>query len=502
MMQRLRPLIIQSPHRTALKSTTTSVQELASSFSILVKPSTRPEEKRSTCIAISHAKLRTFSTNASTEPRSRNAVNINDKKEVTDSKQFHQLLSVTHSRHHEPPIAPFEDIQKLSVEILSSPLGSLYSFDENDHKIYEHPHDISDELTQRVEFILRGHSALIPNSILDFTSDERFAGQRYIPNADTEPDRYKAWKEERTSMSIKDRLVLMKQLIRRLEEEGEHYQKRAEEYRLALLAPTISIEDDEKATSTPTLPLEFQPKYSPPPVKTIFERYSSPGPSIHMYDLLLDAYAICAEEMSKQINVKSKKYAYTAPNSEELLMFLKEADSVYQKAKQRHDVDGRHNNINPKTILTPITFNALIRIASSIPYIQENTVENLSKLKTPTLKIRDSALTIGLRTYEEMHACDCVDRNSQTYKYVFNVVKKFIPECRSRGHLVRGFFQQAIEDGVVNQVVIHALIDNGGGQDYKEWLTNEILDKDLSTFPRNWTFLAKKRQYKQGNGLY
>ena len=67
--------------------------------------------------------------------------------------------------HHTPPVAPYDQLSSLATPILSAPFGSLYEFSPTDYQTYTNPHDVSDAITQQVEYIVRGHSALIPGSL-------------------------------------------------------------------------------------------------------------------------------------------------------------------------------------------------------------------------------------------------------------------------------------------------------------------------------------------------
>ena len=511
-MQRLRPLVLRSSKRLTVSSssvsTSTSIINRTSASAIWSHPSS----VQSVQFGIS-----SFSTSADAKTKSKpksKAVTSKTKLEANSKPLAWTLNSVTHSRYHLPPVAPFDLVQSLTTEILSAPIGSLFAFDESDVKTFEHPHDVSEKVTQKIEYILRGHSALICQSALDLDllSDGKNKNlhtklRKDIPDKETEKDKYQSWEDARASMAAQERLSFMEQLVDRLQKEGEFYQQQAEEHRKAQLLPTETntvaedSDNDEENTegqqkdttkTKPCVTRSFAPKQKPATVaKTIQEQYSTPGPTIHMYDLILDAYAISALDVSHNPNTT--------------LEMLKKADAIYQAIMKRHEIDGRHNNTNSKTIPTTITFNALIRTAANVPYLSDpshHTVSHLSKLDVPTQKVRDTALNIGLRTFEQMHSSDCVERNAATYKYVLQIIHKFIPECRSRGNIVRSYFDLACKEGVVDQNVTEALKNNGGGEPYTEWV-EDILGKESKEFPRGWKRTLKKRQSNLGSaGLY
>jgi len=309
-------------------------------------------------------------------------------------------------------------------------------------------------------------------------------------------------------------------LVQRMEQEGELYQQQAEDYRLSLLAPTTITEFDNDSDSYLNLDdlttkmdnkdetnQSFAPKQKPASVtKTVHEKYSAPGPTTHMYDLLLDAYALCAAHEAESLSsTKTTTQSISAPNVSDTLSMIEQAQNLHQKAIVRHILDGDHLNINPKTIPTQITYNALIRTVSLSPYLSttQNTTSHIPNLDIPTSKLRDTALNIALNTMREMEVSVCIERNSMTWVYVLQTIQKYIPESRSRGNIVRALFHIAGDtDGVVNQQVLDALASNGGGEEYKSWIETRIQGKKYKDLNRKWFRLVNKTRCKTGNGFY
>jgi len=366
---------------------------------------------------------------------------------------------------------------------------------------------------------------LIPGSLWEVVvaEEEEDTASHYRPDIPTKgSNQYQEWSQARSDDYVNEYVKDMERLVTRLEEEGEYYQKMAEEHRLAQLAPTVMEDATTASTTTTTATTDkasgskkstsLPPKQKPMHSKSIPETYSSPGPTVTLYELLLDAYALST--------LKTTNDSFSPPNALSLLTHI---DSIYQRIVQRHDLDGQYQNTHPQTIPTSITYNAILRIIANGSYIpsSQNTISNLPQMDIPTQKVRDQALLMAFQTYEMMEASDAVHRNSCTYEYLFQILQTYIPPCRSRGNILRQYVHQACEEGVMTVSILQNLkltCDKKDGLDYEEWMSRmeeefhltavEDHDDDdhkgaaTKDLPLKWRRVAKKLSHKSGNGFY
>lgn len=369
---------------------------------------------------------------------------------------------VSHSRHKLAPIAPLEILDSMSSEILSSPVGSLFSFDKD---IDEEENDVAYVTREKLEYVLRGHSAQIHGSVIERTV-----------NKDGNDNKM----EDKVSLSVIDRASLMEKLLKRVEEEGEQFQKEAEQARMGLLVPATVDADGE----TPTVKKSFAPKQRlVDQTAPIPQQRSSPGPSTHMYDLVLDATATVLASSTK----------------DDALALLQCCQDVHDRAMSRHILDGKETNTNEHTFPTPMTYNALIRAASNVPYNAED--DDDSSL---SLRIRDNALNMGLLTFDHMYHSDAVERNAPTFRYMLSILRKTIPNCRSRGNIACSIIVKACEEGVFDEHMQRELREDncGGGKEFDRWIPT-IVDPDLKDLPAKWRRHVKPRKCERvPDGMY
>jgi len=244
--------------------------------------------------------------------------------------------------------------------------------------------------------------------------------------------------KERDDMPVLERISIMESLLKRVEKESRAYQK-------------IFID----AHSTLALSEDI-PKESP-------ELHALPGPTTAMYDIVLDSWAI------------SK-----LPNA------LENCQKLFKKILSRHFKDGASKNTNVKSIPTQLTFNAVIRAASNTD--------------AKTLKQRDDALDAALWTYDKMHHCDATDRNSATYVYLLQSIKKFVPESRAKGDICHGIFHMAKDEEVVDENVIEELVTNKiPSQAYNNFVKEKLLQQKI---PEAWSSNTLTKRYHSKFAIY
>jgi len=230
------------------------------------------------------------------------------------------------------------------------------------------------------------------------------------------------------------------------------------------------------------------------------------GPSVQMYDLVLDALAnpnnasktnialsrSLLEDVLKRYQALTATMDYFQLNqptdgSSDFtdILNISGDETVENVIEALKDID--MEMFNP----TAVTFNAVLRA-----------IANVNDINPSNEQERDDALSIAFLTLYKIHDSDCVSRNSATFAYMLQVISKLIPESRSRGNIARGLFEKACEDGVVNESVIESLSNAGGGIDFKRWLPSIISLSENNEMPQKWRQNVKRKIHRHGAGLY
>jgi len=344
-------------------------------------------------------------------------------------------IPTRHSRLLPPPLASRDILDDVTKDILSAEVGSWYTYDPN-LKIKDDEDGgetilgdvISDPFSQKVEFALRGHSTLVQGTIMQNSTDSY---------------------DQDCSMTVENRVLIMEQLLERMENEANAYREAYDK-----IHSTLTTEQELHSTAKPQTH-EGKTTLGAPP-----------GPTTAMYDLVLDAWAVSASPTA-----------------------LQRTRTLFDRAFSRHVLDGGAKNINRKTIPTSLTFNAVIRTAANTSYDDTNTsTENIIK--------RDQAIEAAFYMFDRMLRCDATKRNAATYVYMLQVVRKFIPLSRNRGSIARAFFALAEEEGVVDSNLVNQLKQNGGGLMYDEW-AEKVLNMKVEEWPSEWKKNAKRLAYSQ-----
>jgi hypothetical protein len=306
---------------------------------------------------------------------------------------------------------------------------------------------------------------------------------------------------------------------------------------------------------------------------------ASPGLTVHMVDLVLDALACLCEEY----------YGPQSSSSPVDLVQLIGKDALPPPAMgkdlldtvlHRHWLDGGDiglkgsgketsvaqgigigsgtgagslsrksptTNFDIRTCPTPMTFNAVIRIASNFdPIAHAAAVEkydilngtrgsakksprgaNADPLRQQQEMLRDITIDAAFSTYSRMKYCSALTlralkdstknatsrmsvkrqaklvsqgtlsgRNSATYAYLLQTVKNCIPPSLSRGNIAFGLYHKAcVQEGVMDENVIKAMMSIGG---YKE----DGNDDDTNSPPiRNGPIFDKFLRQELGPGV-
>eukprot|EP00586_Coscinodiscus_wailesii_P016390 CAMPEP_0172490694 /NCGR_PEP_ID=MMETSP1066-20121228/21222_1 /TAXON_ID=671091 /ORGANISM="Coscinodiscus wailesii, Strain CCMP2513" /LENGTH=476 /DNA_ID=CAMNT_0013259297 /DNA_START=100 /DNA_END=1530 /DNA_ORIENTATION=+ len=445
--------------------------------------------------AILHS--RPFSDGAAS-PRLKNPVDDDDDDVGTTQKPPSlRLLPTRHSRVQRPPEAPASSLTSLTDSLLSSPVGSWFALDVADEKPISpsqlnatHADEVSDVWSQKVEYVIRGHSRLIPGSLLYRDDDDNNDGSE----------------EE---MSLAERTEVMMNLCDRMKDEGDAYREsqilgidsflsRKEELRkkreeLNPLYDTSQYDqiirraaeaDDDKGSSSSdsssdsddsSSDSDSDSDSSPKDEELIKKRDTflksqcgaPPGLTTAMIDLTLDALSLSL-----------------TPHA------LSSARSLHDLAILRHVKDGGYDNTNPKTIPTVVTYNAILRAAANVPWDGRDE------------SVRDEVIDAAFFTFDKMGRSDVVSRNTATYVYLLRIVRRFFPQSRSRGNICAALVDTARTDKVLTHHVIRELENNGyEGPDFVSY--REKMEGYLETgVPLVWRKGANKKMYRWGKGRY
>ena len=316
--------------------------------------------------------------------------------------------------------------------------------------------EAADVTMQKVEAAVRGYAHLINGTVWN----------RWVP------------KESESLISASDALSLQHKLMDRIYEEGYAYMTvramrledmlgkkqsveleedergnshRSDRRRLSILDDDHNEEGHEEHEFANLLLGEdvgaegersmSQQKELPP---SYMNDFALPGPTVAMYDAALDAVACSTAILSPEMDSVAN-----AQNT------LDTANHLHEIVMLRHITDGSDAaNTNPHTRPTAGTFNALIRTVSELHY---NNTRSAGMLDAE-VQFRDDAVTTAITTFQAMHECGVVHRNSATYRYTLECVQKYMPASKIRSNIAAGMFHQARYAGLVNDSVVQAYI--------------------------------------------
>ena len=442
-------------------------------------------------------------------------------------------LPTRHSRHLPKPVCtdPAE-LESNTDSLLASRAGSLFTYEYSGHTRmpdkadeYEAGLARSDVTTQNFEWTLGGHAAAIPGTVAAAST-----GSIAVAAGDTSRH-----------------LNAMIGLLERIEEEGRVYV----ELRARILnrqfdgvdisnsadmgGSSSSDSSDSASNSDSDSSSNFDndtytktdtaQSTSAWRIQSLINRYgAAPGPSIHMYDTLLDAIACCAEaENTDQSPMSSLEY-------------LTLARSVYKRAMARHHADGGPNANNKITVPTLITHNAVLRICAAVEYGGNDD------------KVRDVSLDLAFVVYDVLNSPSSTtsnrvskdrgikssrkakasatatnsgvypQRNSATYVHMLQTIAKYLPPSSTRGNVAYGLWMSCTgHDGVLDDKVLNAYVEantrNGSnGKEYDKFvqkLTSTCTNIGSSTSGRqendmlrqNWWRNRKSRRMNMGGDV-
>jgi hypothetical protein len=242
--------------------------------------------------------------------------------------------------------------------------------------------------------------------------------------------------------------------------------------------------------------------------------FALPGPTIAMYDTMLDTLASYCSFLQEQQQQQQQQNGHNA-TMETTLHVLEMANYLHDVAMLRHVTDGGDDaNSNPYTRPTAVTFNALMRVAAELPIANGPTATTTTSLSP---MIRDDAITTALATFQALNECGVVHRNTASYVYALRAVTKYLPPCRIRNNIVAGLVSQARYHGLLSVDVVAAYraaldaplsqTDNEASVPRYQNVTAAaaLLDDPNmppEQWPPKWKRHSRKRQYHPREAIY
>ena len=499
-----------------------------------------------------------------------------------------QLLPTKHSSKLPPPVCPPSQLRSEVEAIFDAPVGTLIAYSKSQTGELKSAEEemtdayyAADNAIQRVEFILRGLNSMISNET--YVSRSLRAGAMSLEDDEGGTDG--------DVMTKQDCFRAMIDLLGRIQEEGDAYDELRKRVRSQLT--TTSTEPNDSSSSSDSSSdsdsdsddegvserdeevfhewtgdlngrmkeVGFKVRQSSDSSSTSLndvgddsevsqEDYqfgASPGLTVHMVDLVLDALAcLCEEEYgSTSSSTSADLVQLMGKNASPPPAMGKE---LLDRVLQRHWLDGgdiglnasanvtaigqgigigsgtgagslsskgSSTNFDVRTCPTPMTFNAVIRIASNFdPKAHAEAVEKYNilngedgsdqksskggdHLRQQQEMLRDITIDAALSTYSRMKLCSALTlralkdssknatsrsavkrqaklvsegtltgRNSATYAYVLQAISNCIPPSMTRGNIAFGIYHKAcVQEGVIDENVIRAMRSIGGYKD-------------------------------------
>jgi hypothetical protein len=418
-------------------------------------------------------------------------------------------IPTCHSRKRMPYcMTDFAEMAETIQEIEEAKPGELFTYQDG-RDTRDDAWDVCDVPVQKIEAALRGLSYAVPGSMWN----------RYVPNGS----------DEMPPGGAEYVISVQKRLLDRLYEEGyaymsiralrmtelnnvgidnfslagwnEEQQTSDRKVRKTLDPDTVGISDLlsgedfdlsslqdlavqdesydqeqerlEQEKQTTQRAMEVKSDDGTPEKKGYMHDFALPGPTTAMFDTALDVYA-CTAALEPEA-------------------CLDNAHQLHDSAMIRHTIDGGDGkNTNPFTYPTQLTFNALIRLAANLPY----------NPRTSSEEVRDYAVGTAFETFQAMHECGVVHRNSATYTYALLTVAKYMPPSRIRGNIAFGVFSQARYKCLINDSVLTAYQmanQPSNAPEHDKFVAETIVTRE---FPVKWRRDSRKKQFNQRDDVY
>jgi len=334
-------------------------------------------------------------------------------------------LPTRHRRRQLPPIClDSQQLQDWTSELLSAPIGSLFQYDAD-----ADAWTTADATVQKTEIVLRGHAAQIEGTVW-----QRWSKTTPTTNQMTPP--LTALLQRVTNEGLSYMKVRDARLTERHGVKGQEQVEDEEEENFDLDAKTAALMDQ----------LIGQPERA---IGSYLQDFAFPGPTVAMYDIVLDAMACSQHESGTKALERAMEYVDTV--------------------MARHVRDGSdEDNTNLHTLPTLLTLNAPIRLASLVD-------------STSNPQTCDYALETAVTCYDLLNHSQRLAPNSATYLYAIQTMLQHLPDSRIRRNIVRGWYATACNDGVVDDALV------------------ELVDDDMPVLPKHSALHRTKRYHKREN---
>jgi hypothetical protein len=391
-----------------------------------------------------------------------------------------------HSRKRFPPLCKdLVELNDLTQSVLEATPGTLFAYQDGKDSM-EQAWDAADVSVQKVEYLLRGYAFHIPGT----------QWNRWTPSdPQGKPD---------------NALETMQSLVGRMLDEGHAYMtvraNRMEETHgiredVEGASPRISLgesasnfgnlfeagksNDSESITeiSGNNTPVNSANALAPKSEenenrKSYLDDFAFPGPTVVMYNALLDSMACLAKDGS--VN----------PIQAKLCM---------ENVLWRHTIDGGDaGNRNPSTRPSVLPFNAAIRVAAELRY-------DATRKDPENLLLRDEALLLAFGTFDAVTHSRVAESNSATYKYLLGAVAKYLPPSLSKGNIAYGMWTHARLQGLIDPTVIAAYAtanEPSNGELFDAWARDTLNGKNVTDLPQKWRRNSFTRRFHGREATY
>ena len=381
------------------------------------------------------------------------------------------------------------------VSIFDSFLQPFLGYDSSNQTLkskveeYEEAHAMAHPVQEKVLYLMRGYANLMEGSMTQTSKRSQVPSLAVESNQETQT-------LDLTPLEI---INVMAKLIDRMNAEGELYVQIRSKLLLQLsqLSKASSLpyllEDDvsgfdKKNVEVPEEEDEAetedeQEQNNAWRLERLVSSFgSAPGATPAMYDVVLDAHACLLSQTEDEVIT---------------LSLLNSSHDLLVQLEERHELDESqgYDYHHP----TQCTYNAVLRGCASVPTSVSSTSE----------EVRDIALVNATRVFDTLVRGKRVVRNSATYTYYLQTLRKLLPKSPAAGNIAYSvWFQAMTHDYVVDSNNINALFefDKGYGKDFDEWMNAMRHRYEEGTngfgFPMKWSRNKNARKYDKRSNCY
>lgn len=299
-----------------------------------------------------------------------------------------------------------QELQQFTEQLLTASPGSLFGYqDSHTTTAREDAWKAAESTVQLAEYVLRGHASWIPGSLY-----------------------YKKTKNEMSGLTVAQHVAQMKAIITRLQQEGQVYMQLRHERLAQKFLEKQAAAGMQMEQGTDELPT----------LADTTKQFAPPGPTVSMYDALLDSMAVMA---AGECELEGTTTTTTSTTPIEFVTLLRQIHAA-------HTLDGGDAiNTNLATFPTMQSFNATLRGIASCKFTTGAKEDEQPELEL----IRDQAMeAFGIYNSMAHTTSQRLKRNSATITYMLQIVKKYIPTSRTKGNIAFTIWMQATKEGIVD----------------------------------------------------